>query len=65
VRSLLGEIKNLHGQDAELHIFPAMPLSTAIELGRIWMQKADLPLHIYDQNYKANGFVKAHVIKHT
>jgi len=57
-RSLFDRIKNKHGQNAELNIFPAMPVSAAIELGRVWMPKADLPFTIYDQNRTMGGFYK-------
>ena len=65
MRSLFDTIKLEHGQDTELHIFPAMPVSTAVELGRVWMPKVHPVLHIYDQNQKRNGFFKAHTITHT
>ena len=52
VRLLMNEIKTVHGQDNIIHVFPAMSNSTAIELGRVRMPKADLPLLIYDQNYQ-------------
>lgn len=59
IRQLFNEIKAIHGQETELHIFPAMPVATAIEFGRIWMPKADMSLVIYDQNTALGGFVKA------
>ncbi|MDI9874997.1 SAVED domain-containing protein [Flectobacillus rivi] len=52
IRLLMNEIKTVHGQDNIIHVFPAMPISTAVELGRVRMPKADLPLLIYDQNYQ-------------
>ena len=58
-RLLLDRIKSRHGQGAVLHVFPAVPVSIAVEIGRVWMPKADLPLCIYDQNRNLNGFVKA------
>lgn len=58
-RELLDRIKAYHGQDALLHVFPAVPVSVAVEIGRVWMPKADLPLCIYDQNRKLGGFSKA------
>jgi hypothetical protein len=64
MRTAFDKIKAKHGQDAELNIFPAMPVSTAIELGRVWMPKADLPMIIYDQNYKLGGFSKTITIKY-
>ena len=58
-RLLMDRIKARHGQDIFLHVFPAVPVSVAVEIGRAWMPKADLPLCIYDQNRKLNGFMKA------
>jgi len=58
-RLLLDRIKALHGQDVVLHVFPAIPVSVAVEIGRVWMPKVDLPLCIYDQNRKLSGFAKA------
>jgi hypothetical protein len=55
-RQAFDRIKVHHGESATIHVFPAMPLSTAIELGRVWMPKADLPLIIYDQNRTTGGF---------
>lgn len=63
VRQLLNEIKATHGDGTELHIFPAMPIATAIEFGRIWMPKADVTMVIYDENTALGGFKKAVEIK--
>lgn len=57
-------IKDIHGQDALLNIFPAMPVSLAIQLGRVWMPKADLSMKIFDQNRTLGGFVEAIDIIH-
>lgn len=57
-RKALDQIKARHGEDVIIHVFPAMPVSTAIELGRVWMPKADLPMIIYDQNRRKGGFIK-------
>ncbi len=59
VRSTLNAIKAAHGERATINLFPALPVSAAVELGRVWMPKADLPLVIYDQNRKLNGFSPA------
>lgn len=59
VRQLFDEIKSIHGGNSQLNIFPAMPVATSVELGRIWMPKADMPMVIYDQNSLLGGFVKA------
>jgi SMODS-associated and fused to various effectors sensor domain len=59
IRRLLNRIKARHGQDATIHVFPAMPVALAVELGRIVMPKADLPLRIYDENRYTGGFSNA------
>jgi hypothetical protein len=61
-RGLLNDIKAVHGERASLHVFPAVPVAAAIEIGRVWMPKADLPLTIYDQNRATGGFSHALVI---
>jgi len=57
-RRILNRIKAVHGQNALLHLFPAVPVAVAVEIGRVWMPKADLPLRIYDQNRRIGGFVE-------
>jgi hypothetical protein len=59
MRPLLNRIKALHGQQTTLHIFPAAPVSIAVELGRVRMPKADMPWLIYDQINAQGGFVPA------
>ncbi|NOU58888.1 SAVED domain-containing protein [Marinifilum caeruleilacunae] len=63
MRYAFDEIKAKHGQDTVLNIFPSMPVATAVELGRVWMPKADMGMLIYDQNSKRKGFVKTIEIK--
>ena len=58
IRGTLDRIKAAHGQHALLHVFPAMPVSLAVELGRVHMPKADLSLRIYDQQ-RESGFTPA------
>jgi len=60
-RLAFDKIKSHHGC-VDLHIFPAMPISASVELGRVWMPKADMPLVIYDENKANNGFFKAIII---
>lgn len=62
-RKLLNDIKYHHGQNNEIHIFPTAPVAINIEIGRVWMPKADLPMRIYDQNYKKGGFEYALTIQ--
>lgn len=58
MRQAFDRIKAGHGQHTPLHLFPAMPVSAAVELGRTYMSKADLPLVIYDQQNKHKAFIK-------
>ncbi len=59
IRSLIVDIKHEHGNKSPLHIFPVMPVSCAIELGRSRMPKPDMPWIIYDHDIKSQEFVKA------
>ena len=59
VRSALNSIKETYGESTLIQLFPALPVSAAVEVGRVWMPKADLPLNIYDQNRRLGGFVHA------
>lgn len=58
LRRLLDRIKAVHGEGRTIHVFPALPASLAVDLGRVWMPKADLAMTIYDNN-RAAGFVPA------
>ena len=55
-RELFKMIRQHHGQGAVVHVFPACPVSAAVEFGRVYMPKADARLILYDQNWKTNGF---------
>lgn len=65
MRSLLDQIKAAHGENATIHVFPAMPVSLAVDFGRVLNAKSDLPLAIYDQNINLGGFLKAMSINPT
>ena len=56
---MLDEIKSVHGQDTLLNVFPVMPVSLAVELGRARSPKAEMPWRIYDQVGALGGFVPA------
>lgn len=56
-RQAFEEIKAQHGEDSTLSVFPAVPVSCAIELGRVWQPKAHPPMEIYDQ-VRNVGFVR-------
>ena len=58
VRRLLNDIKAVHGESTMLHIFPAMGIPLAVELGRVRMPKAGMPWRVYDQ-IPGRGFVPA------
>ena len=57
MRKVYDDIKAHHGERARIHVFPAIPVSMAIELGRVRMPKSDLPLTVYD-NIREKGFVR-------
>lgn len=59
LRSAVDRIKAEHGQETELHVFPAMSVSLATELGRVRMPKADMRWRVYDQVNALGGFVPA------
>lgn len=61
LREAFEKIKDIYGRDCEINIFPAMPISIAVETGRCWMKKAHPRLTIYDEK---NGFKKALEIKY-
>ena len=57
LRRIFNAIKAARGEQAVINIFPALPVSAAVEVGRVWMPKADLPVIIYDQNRRLGGFI--------
>lgn len=59
LRPLFDRIKAAHGQTTTLHVFPAIPVAAAVELGRVRMPKADMPWQLYDQVNVLGGFVSA------
>lgn len=59
LRRLFDRVKSVHGEGATINVFPALPVSAAVELGRVWMPKADLPMIVFDQNRRVGGFAPA------
>lgn len=55
-RALLTMIREVHGPEASVHLFPAVPNSVAVEIGRGLLPKADPPVHVYDLHRDAGGF---------
>jgi hypothetical protein len=62
LRQAFAAIRLAHGEDAEIHVFPALPVAMAIEVGRVWMPKADLPLILWDERRDQGGFQQRLVI---
>jgi hypothetical protein len=56
IRTLLRRIRETHGHNCEIHLFPAIPLSIAVSIGCILLPKIDPKIHVYE-NY--NGFIYA------
>ena len=56
LRKLYNDIKARHGEGAVINVFPVLPVSLAVETGRVWMPKADLEMLVYDQS-RDRGFV--------
>lgn len=50
---VLDEILNRHGTECQIHLFPAMPVSAAFEVGRRYMLNTHPRITIFDEN---NGF---------
>jgi SMODS-associated and fused to various effectors sensor domain len=63
-RKTLDDIKLAHGETVSANVFPAVPVSIAVEAGRSWQPKAHPSLAIYDQNWKLGGFALAHRLEH-
>lgn len=57
MRKLYDQIKLVHGENCNIHIFPAVPVSIAIEIGRVRMPKTAIRLHLYDEQKNRGGFV--------
>lgn len=67
-RELVGKtfdaIKDQHGMDVDLSVFPAIPAACAIEFGRTWQPKAHPSFLIYD-HVREQGFQFRHAIGKT
>lgn len=58
IRKAMVKIGEVHGHSTPLKIFPAIPLSCAIELGRARMPKAQMPWVLYDQSNVHGKFIE-------
>lgn len=54
--ALLGQIRGTHGEGCEIHLFPAIPVSVAVEIGRSLLPKADPHIVVYDADKEHGGF---------
>ncbi|MCD4689799.1 MAG: SAVED domain-containing protein, partial [Desulfuromonadaceae bacterium] len=45
-----------HGARAEIHLFPAIPASVAVKLGKLLLPKVDPPIHVYEYHQQQGGF---------
>lgn len=59
IRPLLDEIKNRYPSGTLLNVFPAVPVSVCVELGRAIQPKAHMPLRLWDENKDLGGFIHA------
>ncbi|MBA4286257.1 MAG: hypothetical protein C0434_12070 [Xanthomonadaceae bacterium] len=57
LRRTFDRIKAQYGEHVEIHLFPAAPVSAAVEVGRVWMPRSDLALEIYDNDRAHGGFI--------
>ncbi|RKZ52843.1 MAG: hypothetical protein DRR16_02455 [Candidatus Parabeggiatoa sp. nov. 3] len=60
---LLASIRERHSSDVEIHLFPAIPISIAVECGCVLLPKSDPKLIIYDNNKTLGGFKYALTIE--
>ncbi|MCL2824180.1 MAG: SAVED domain-containing protein [Polyangiaceae bacterium] len=56
VRGLLPLIRNQHGANVIVHVFPALPNSLAVEFGRVLLPKSDPHMKVYDLNRASGGW---------
>lgn len=56
MRTLLARIREVHGADCCIHVFPAVPAPVAIKLGQLLLPKTDPTIRIYDHHKNSGGF---------
>jgi len=56
MRECLNAIETKFGSQCTIHVFPAMPASTAVQFGRLLLPKASPSLRIYDHHGERAGF---------
>lgn len=53
---LLTKVREQYGPESEIHLFPAVPNSVAVEMGRVMLPKADPKIVVYDHDRNSGGF---------
>lgn len=56
-RHLLSHIRDRHGHDVKIHLFPAIPAPIAVMCGRELLPKSDPTLVVYDHEKDQDGFI--------
>lgn len=56
--SLLSELREKHGEKCEIHLFPAIPNSIAVEIGRCLLPKVDPTIIVYRLCKKNGCFIR-------
>lgn len=64
-RNLLNQVAHNHGVNSVVNLFPAVPVSVAVEIGRLWQSKADTAMSLFDQNKRLGGFTRVFQIDNT
>lgn len=54
----LSRISSDAGKECTIHLFPAVPVSVAIQMGRNLLPKADARIQVYDFNRDVEGWLK-------
>lgn len=61
-RNLLTQIRDRHGGDSVIHLFPAIPAPIAVLCGRELLPKSDPTMIVYDHEKDQGGFVEIFTI---
>jgi len=56
---LLSQIRADLGANCTIHLFPAVPVSIALQIGRMSLPKSDASMAVYDFNRQCGGWMKA------
>ncbi|WP_437604309.1 SAVED domain-containing protein [Sorangium sp. So ce590] len=55
-QGLVEQIRQSYGIDCRIHVFPAVPVSIAVQLGRVLLPKLHPPILMYDYDSGQRGF---------